>query len=240
VLVAASSDVEVVRTTASAIMGSGFRILLHGPIAVLARSVPPGRAGSLFELQIHQTISWAVAEKVPVVPVPYGRELPEEPDVVDALMRNQSEFLAALEEVRDKAELGVTVARAGKRALPKTPQATTGRGYLNRLLAPEQESRAVIEAVKELLGRHCVGVVERPLPPGNRLLFRASCLVPAHGIDKLRRTLPAASIREARRNVPPVTTTFVTGPWAPYSFTPGHLLSACCRSIDHSLEAANA
>ncbi|HET9058350.1 MAG TPA: GvpL/GvpF family gas vesicle protein [Acidimicrobiales bacterium] len=240
VAVAAGSDVGCVRDVGRLFADEAFRVSVHGAFAVLARSVPC-EAG-ISDLRRHEAVSSALALRIPMVPIPYACPLPAGPDMVSTLLLHEQELLAALEQVRGKAELGVTIAGTVRGPLPvATYRRGTGRSYLESLLGPQREADAVIASARQVLAQWGAQVVERPLPTSNRFVFRASCLVYAERIEQVERALRAIPLRLASTGLPGHMALYVTGPWAPYTFTPHELLTGRGSPVaGDDLEKANA
>lgn len=239
VVVAASSDAGPVRALARLFPDEALCVSVHGAFLVLARSVL-SEAG-ISDLYRHEAVASAVAQKVPVVPVPYGFRLPGPAQLVSTLFMHEAQLLSALEQVRGQAELGVTVTRTAPVPAPEdTYQRGAGRTYLESLLGPQRQADAGIAAVNQVLAQLGAQVVERPLPRNNRFLFRASCLVRAEHVEQVQRGLRAIQLGLQSTSSPGRMALFVTGPWAPYTFTSHELLTGRGSALTgDQLEDAN-
>ena len=225
----------------------GVGLVHSGPVAAIVTRVELAEFDDLDErlndpawleekARHHETVVSRASREGPVVPLRFGAIYRRREDVEKLLTERRDEFVADLERVRGRVELGVKgyVARGALEELlarqrTTTPAASPGRAYLERRQVQQDiaaEAKAMVaEAARRthtrLLERSVAGAVSRPhsreLSGRTEDMFlNAAYLVPA-GDDSLRGEIAALQLAYA-----PLSVSFeVTGPWPPYSFVGG-------------------
>jgi hypothetical protein len=177
-------------------------------LAVISRHARPPGEPALDALWVHERVVERIMADRAVLPMRFGSKLAGEDALREVLDARQEEFMAALDRVRGRVEVGVRAMR------PLDPPAAaglaapaTGREYLEAKLGNERE----VAMLHEPLARLAVAVSRQPARGADELL-RASYLIekPALGlfqsaVERLQRAYPGIAI-------------LCTGPWPPYSF----------------------
>jgi Gas vesicle synthesis protein GvpL/GvpF len=172
----------------------------------------------------HQAVVQRLLRVTTVVPLRFG-SLHRNRDAVEEFLHvNRDGYLAALQRLRGRVELGVKVWLAPPPSTSSTPGAATGREYLERQRAARQEATARrrsidgrLRSIHERLLTTAEGaVLNRPQPreltgDPREMAINAAYLVAA-GDDAL-----AVQIELLRTEHPDLVFE-VTGPWAPYNF----------------------
>jgi hypothetical protein len=190
-------------------------------LAVISRHVQPPGDPALDALWVHERVVERMMADRTVLPMRFGTKLPDDDALREVLAARQGEFLAALDLVRGRVEVGVRAMQPpGEGAADEPsppPVAASGREYLEAKLRDgrriEQEGAAVHEPLASL------AVASSRLPTGDPAeLLRASYLIERATLARFR-----ATVERLQRTQPGVAI-LCTGPWPPYSFvsaTPG-------------------
>jgi hypothetical protein len=182
-------------------------------------SVPPSTDAILAHAEVCDVLQQAGCT---VLPVRFGARYADEAALRDAVAERHEAFLAALEHVRGRVEIGVRVADAHGTADDSQPApaepASSGAAYLQRRSAEERErlaskaaAQAVADEIHEFLRDGAVdATVKVQATPG--LVLSAAYLVPADDVGSF--TARLAELSTGRSDVQ----LLCTGPWPPYHF----------------------
>jgi hypothetical protein len=167
-----------------------FEVVGHGRLlAVIGRdNLGEPNLDSLLE---HERMVEAIMADRVVLPMRFGTTLPDEAALAKVLAEREDEFLAALERVRGRVEVGVRDTRT-----PAPAEAQTGREYLEAKLRHTREA----DALHQPLAGLAVAAERKPSET-----LRASYLVEAGDLDEFCAAAERLDLH-------------VTGPWPPYSF----------------------
>jgi hypothetical protein len=162
-------------------------------LAVISRHVHPPGDPALDALWVHERVVERIMADRAVLPMRFGSKLHDDGVLREILAARQEQFLATLDRVRGRVEVGVRAmqpldANASADSAPASA-ATTGREYL------EAKLRHPARAPEELL--------------------RASYLVETAAVARFR-----GAVERLQRAHPRVAI-LCTGPWPPYSFVAG-------------------
>ena len=150
-----------------------------------------------------------------VLPMRFGTRLPDDAALEEVLATRQQEFLAALERVRGRVEVGVRAMQPlGTEPavpIPAVPVAMSGREYLQAKLSNGRRTEHEATALHEPLAKLAVAVSRRAALAPDELL-RASYLVETANLARFRGTVER--LQRAHEDV----AILCTGPWPPYSF----------------------
>ena len=218
-------------------IGDGLDLVGDADVAVVVGAVPQSEFGedvlparlndrSWLERAVadHESVVRRLLAVGPVVPLRFGSLHRSTRAVEEFLAAHREEFLAALERVRGRVELGVKVWVAPPAAEAAEERPATGREYLERRRDARERAVGERASVDELLRSiHarllCVaeaGVLNRPQPreltgDSREMAMNAAYLVAADD-DSL-----VAEVERLRREHAELDFD-VTGPWAPYNF----------------------
>lgn len=219
--------------------GVPVRRVVSGDLAAVVSSVDPTRFSeevlrhSLEDLQwleriarAHNAVVTAVARSGPVAPVRLATVYLDDENVHRLLDERATEFTAALDRIRGRAEWGVKgfAARTQGDTSPQvTEESKPGTAYLMRRRAERdraarglQDAAEAAEAVHRAMS--AVAVASRRYQPqdprlsGRReeMVLNVAYLVDEAGAEILRRLIERQQGENLRLEL--------TGPWAPYSF----------------------
>jgi hypothetical protein len=185
-------------------------------LAVISRHVHPPGDPALDALWVHERVVERIMADRAVLPMRFGNRLPDDASLREILAARQQEFLAALERVRGKVEVGVRAMQPlGSEALavevPAPAAATTGREYLEMKLRNGQRVEREVATLHEPLAGLAVEAVRQP-PRGPEEVLRAAYLIETSMLARFR-----GSVERLQRTHPGVAI-LCTGPWPPYSF----------------------
>ncbi len=189
----------------------------HGALlAVISRHVHPPGDPALDALWVHERVVERIMADRAVLPMRFGTRLPDEAALDEVLAARQQEFLAALDRVRGRVEVGVRAMQpqlggTEPPALPVVPVAMSGREYLEAKLRNGRRTDHEAAALHEPLARLAVAVSRRAAQAPDELL-RASYLVETANLARFRGTVER--LQRAHEEV----AILCTGPWPPYSF----------------------
>jgi hypothetical protein len=189
-----------------------------GLMAVISQHVHPPGEPALDALWVHERVVERIMADRAVLPMRFGTKLADDDAMRNVLGARQEAFLAALDRVRGRVEVGVRAMQpidAHFRGAPEpersTPAATTGREYLQAKLRDGQRVEGEAAAVHEPLARLAVASARQPARAPDELL-RASYLVDRGVVGRFRGTV------ERLQKTHPGVAILCTGPWPPYSF----------------------
>jgi hypothetical protein len=184
-------------------------------LAVISRHADPPRDPALEALWEHERVIERLMTERAVLPMRFGTKLAGDDPLREILARRQGEFLAALDHVRGRVELGVRAMQrpaaqdAGAPAVRDAP--LTGRGYIDERLRATRRLEREADALHEPLAALAAAATRHPARAPDELL-RASYLVDTSAVGEFR-----AAVELLQRGEPR-TAILCTGPWPPYSF----------------------
>lgn len=227
--------------------------LLSMPYQEIAAVVSPLTAVRLeatpANVWLHEEIVESLMATAAVLPMRWGTVLPGERRLFAVLEVHYAAFVAALERVRGRVELGLRVlwnadVRRPPSAAPASEgegcsAATPGRQYLmarveedRRAQAERQRATGVAEEIHgPLAGLAAESVREVLLTP--RMLLAAAYLVDRERVDAVRAQADALAAAF------PVLRFLLTGPWPPYHFVTG-CVPAEALLVEHRPSAEHA
>ena len=166
------------------------------------------REPTLGALERHERVVEDLMGVRTLLPARFGSVLDGEDELRALLADRAEEFVAALETVRGRVEIGV---RARPRSVPDVPAPATGRAYVERKLARLRAARAVQDDMHDPLAASSHAAVARVLAEPEPE-FAGAYLVDRDTVDAFcERVEEVADGREV----------VCTGPWPPYSFVSG-------------------
>lgn len=188
-------------------------------LAVISRHVHPPGEPALDALWVHERVVERIMADRAVLPMRFGTKLSDDGALEEVLAARQEEFLATLDRVRGRVEVGVRAmqplgtdpATAEVPAELPAPVAMTGREYLEAKLRNGRRTDREAAALHEPLARLAVAVSRRPAQAPEELL-RASYLIEVAALARFRGTV------ERLQRAYPGVAILCTGPWPPYSF----------------------
>jgi gas vesicle protein GvpL/GvpF len=188
-------------------------------LAVISRHVHPPGDPAVDALWVHERVVERIMADRTVLPMRFGNKLPGDDVLREVLAARQQEFLATLDRVRGRVELGIRAMQplgtpaAKERMLGEAsaPEVMTGRQYLEAKLLNGRRIEREAAAVHEPLSTLAVAVRRQP-PRAPEELLRASYLVETAVVARFR------SLVERLQRSHPDVAILLTGPWPPYSF----------------------
>lgn len=204
-------------------------ITYEGVVAVLSPismgEVPPSETN----LWRHEAVVEALMADRTVLPVRFGTVLAGDAAVQTALVTHHADFLANLQRVRGRVELGVRVlwdgdqgATAGGPRLATTrarqPSQESGRTYMLARLEEERRTRARRQQAENLTAGLYATLRRLAVESTHRVLLTPRLLLTAAFL--VEREQVAAFQRETERLAAdhPALRFLCTGPWPPYNF----------------------
>ena len=209
--------------------GTSLFSLTYQDIAAVVSPLTAARVPPMEDnLWRHEAIVEALMADRAVLPVRFGTVLSNKAAVQDVLVAYYAGFVASLDRVRGRVELGLRVlwddnlqiADSSQRpsAISHQPSATSGRAYLMARLEEERQSRAQRQRAEALaeelhapLARLAAESTQQVLVTP-RLLLTAAYLVERDRVTAFRLEVDAFSAAY------PALRFLCTGPWPPYSF----------------------
>jgi hypothetical protein len=195
-------------------------------LAVVSRHVHPPGEPALDALWVHERVVERMMADRAVLPMRFGTKLPDDHAVRDVLTARQAEFLATLDRVRGRVEVGVRAMQplgaepVGEPAAEPAARLTmTGREYLEAKLRNGRRAEREVAALHEPLAGLAVAVNRRGAHAPDELL-RASYLIETANLARFRSTV------ERLQRAHPELAILCTGPWPPYSFVGDAALAA--------------
>lgn len=191
----------------------------------------------------HEEVVEALMADRAVLPVRFGTVLSDEAAVQDVLAAHYADFVASLDRVRGRVELGLRVlwddnlqiadcrlqtADSSQRpsAISHQPSTVSGRAYLMARLEEERQARAWRERAETLAGElhapldRLAAESTQQVLLTHRLLLTAAYLVERDRMTAFRLEVDALSAAY------PALRFLCTGPWPPYSFVTAGVSSA--------------
>jgi hypothetical protein len=198
-------------------------------LAVVSRHSYPPADPALDALWVHERVVERIMAERAVLPMRFGTKLEDDEALRGVLAVRQQEFLASIERVRGRVELGIRamgrVGAASPELAPRhsAPAATTGREYLEAKLRNGLQVERETAALHEPLAKLSVAVRRQP-PRAPEEKLRASYLVDTATVARFRGTVER--LQRAHAGV----AILCTGPWPPYSFV-GSSATAATASV---------
>jgi len=194
-------------------------IAVNGLLAVVSRHTQAPGDPALDALWTHERVVERLMVDRTVLPLRFGTKLPDADSVRSTLTARYDEFMAALDRVRGRVELGVRAMEPPREdgvppaAIAATPArvARTGRDYLLEKLAHEQRNEHGAAALHEPLSAVAVASRRGRLQSDDEVL-RAAYLVERADVARFR------ALVERLQHQHPELAVLCTGPWPPYSF----------------------
>jgi Gas vesicle synthesis protein GvpL/GvpF len=184
-------------------------------LAVISRHTHPPGDPALDALWAHERVVERLMADRAVLPMRFGSKLADDDALHAVLAARRQEFLAALDRVRGRVEVGVRAMQPlgaePPAARPPAPVATTGREYLEAKLRNGRRIEREVATLHEPLAGLAVEV-SRQTPRGPDELLRASYLIDASVLARFRSTVERLQRTHAGVAI------LCTGPWPPYSF----------------------
>ena len=143
-----------------------------------------------------------------VLPMRFGTVMADDAALRATLEARHDGFVAALDHVRGRVELGVRAVHAGNGAVEAERPPATGRDYLQVKLGRSRTA----DAIHEPLARLAVESRRQPARAANEVL-RAAYLVGIADVPRFRAAVDR--LAASRSDV----ALLCTGPWPPYAFT---------------------
>jgi hypothetical protein len=182
-------------------------------LAVFSRHVQPPGDPALDALWVHERVIERLMTDRAVLPMRFGTRLAGDDALHAILASRQQEFLAALDRVRGRVELGVRAMRrsdAEDGHRPATPPAMTGRAYIEGKLRDGRRAAREVAPIHEPLAGIATASARHAHRPEE--LLRASYLVDSAAVVRFRSTVDQLQRADADLAI------LCTGPWPPYSF----------------------
>jgi hypothetical protein len=187
-------------------------------LAVISRHVHPPGDPALDALWVHERVVERIMADRAVLPLRFGNRLADDGVLREVLAARQAEFLATLDRVRGRVEVGVRAMQPlGASAIADSapePVVTTGREYLEAKLRNGRRIERDVAALHEPLAKLAVAAQRQPARAPEELV-RASYLVETAVVARFR-----GAVERLQRAHPRVAI-LCTGPWPPYSFVAG-------------------
>jgi hypothetical protein len=184
-------------------------------VGVISRHVDPLGDPALDALLVHERVIEGLMADRAVLPMRFGARLGDDDALRAVLAARRQEFLATLDRVRGRVEVGVRALRHGSDDDEIAAEAPgSGRAYLEAKLRTGRRVEHEAAAVHEPLARLAVAASRRPARRPEELL-RASYLLDAAVVARFR-----AMVERLQRANPRVAI-LCTGPWPTYSFVAG-------------------
>jgi Gas vesicle synthesis protein GvpL/GvpF len=183
-------------------------------LAVISRHAHPPGDPALDALWVHERVVERIMADRAVLPMRFGNRLPDDEALRDVLAGRQQEFLAALDRVRGRVEVGVRAMEPLGSEAPPPPvraPATTGREYLEAKLRNGQRIEREVATLHQPLAALAVEATRQPSRGPDEVL-RASYLIDTAMLARFRGTV------ERLQRTHPGVAILCTGPWPPYSF----------------------
>ena len=188
-------------------------------LAVISRHAHAPGDPALDTLWVHERVVERIMADRAVLPMRFGTKLADDDALREVLSVRQAEFLATLDRVRGRVEVGVramqpagVLSGAGDlSANPAPPAATSGREYLEAKLRNGRRVEREAAALHEPLASLAVQFKIQPARAAEELL-RSSYLIETASLARFRGTVER--LQRTHREV----AILCTGPWPPYSF----------------------
>jgi hypothetical protein len=186
-------------------------------LAVVSRHEHPPGEPALDALWVHERVVERLMMQRAVLPMRFGSKASDDGELRAIMAARQHDFLAALDRVRGRVELGVRAIRRedvgsdhGDRVTPPAP-ILTGRDYLLSRLRDGRRAERAAAVIHEPLAALAVLCRRQPPRVADEVL-RASYLVERGDVARFRAAVER--IQRTNREL----SILCTGPWPPYSF----------------------
>jgi hypothetical protein len=192
-------------------------------LAVVSRHAHPPGEPALDALWVHERVVERVMADRALLPMRFGSKAADDDELRAVMAARQHDFLAALDRVRGRVELGVRAVRREDTARNGEPDpapvpVVTGREYLMSRLRDGRRVEQAAASLHEPLAA-VAALARRQQPRAADEVLRASYLVERANLARFRATV------ERLQRARPDTAILCTGPWPPYSFVDGASLS---------------
>ena len=176
-----------------------------GLLAVLSRHADAPADPVPDALWVHERVIERLMADRTVLPMRFGTRLADDGALQEILAARQDEFLAALDRVRGRVEIGVRAMQPPAAPDAGTTPAPSGRAYIEGKLRVGRAAATVHEPLAALAAASTRHAASRPDE-----LLRASYLVDHDAVAGFQ-----AAVERVQR---PDLAIVCTGPWPPYSF----------------------
>ena len=194
--------------------GAAVESVRSGPLlAVFSRHDDVPVDPALEALQAHERVVEQLMADRAVLPMRFGTRLAGDEAVAGALDARRDEFLAGLDRVRGRVEVGVRALQPRGEAPPPpaTTRGMTGREYIEAKLRRGRAEERDVALLHEPLAELAVAARRRPTrTPGE--LLRAAYLVESADLPRFRTAVEQLQGAHAGLAI------LCTGPWPAYSF----------------------
>jgi Gas vesicle synthesis protein GvpL/GvpF len=180
-------------------------------VAVVSRHADPPGEPALDALWVHERVIEQIMAERAVLPMRFGSRLDGDDELRELLAARQEEFLAALDRVRGRVEVGVRAMRPLGAPPAAPPPAASGREYVDAKLADARRVEREASVLHEPLAGLAVAVSRQPARSPDELL-RASYLIDTAALARFRGAV------ERLQRAHPEMAILCTGPWPPYAF----------------------
>jgi hypothetical protein len=186
-------------------------------LSVVTRHVHPPADPALDALWVHDRVIERLMADRAVLPMRFGSRLADDAALRDLLAARQEAFLAALDRVRGRVELGLRALRRapgpgdGGRARPAAPRVRTGHDYLLSRLGTGRQVEQAAAHLHDALRALSSDARRLPARAPDELV-RAAYLVDRDVVPRFRATV------ERLQREHPEASILCTGPWPAYSF----------------------
>ena len=184
-------------------------------LAVVSRHAHTPGEPALDALWVHERVVERLMADRAVLPMRFGTRLPDEAALREALVARREEFLAALDRVRGRVEVGVRAMRpvaAGEATAAPVP--ASGRDYIEAKLRNGRRAEREASSLHDPLSALAVEARLQPARSAEELL-RASYLIESVALARFR-----GAVERLQRAHPEIAI-LCTGPWPPYGFVGG-------------------
>jgi hypothetical protein len=184
-------------------------------LAVVSRHAHTPGEPALDALSVHERVVEGLMADRAVLPMRFGTKLPDEAALREALAARQGEFLAALDRVRGRVEVGVRAMRPARvAAAEKVPLRPSGRDYIEAKLRNGRLAQREASMLHDPLSALAVEARRQHARTADELL-RASYLIESAALARFR-----SAVARLQRAHPEIAI-LCTGPWPPYGFVGG-------------------
>jgi hypothetical protein len=190
-------------------------------LAVITRHVHSPGEPALDALWVHERVVERLMADRAVLPMRFGSKLPDDASLRTVLAVRQQSFVAALDRIRGRVELGVRVMHRlpapvaeDVAALAAPAAIATGRDYLMSKLRDGRRAEHAAAALHDPLSALAVEA-RRHTARAPEEVLRASYLVERTRLPRFR-----SEVQRLQRTHEEVAI-LCTGPWPPYSFVDG-------------------
>ena len=183
-------------------------------LAVVSRHAQTPGEPAVDALWAHERVIEGLMADRAVLPMRFGTKLPGEAALREALAARRDEFLAALDRVRGRVEVGVRAMRPGAEEAPVAP--ASGRDYIEAKLRTGRLVEREAAVLHDPLSALAVEALRRP-PRDDGEVLRASYLIESGALARFRGAV------DQLQSAHPEVAILCTGPWPPYGFVGGEV-----------------